>query len=73
MNSEGQFWKDPPGYFEQLVYPAYADAHRAMFTVRIFLFTTTNLDLRAHASHRTLMWRMGHRCSQASSSLNLCK
>lgn len=41
MNSEGQFWKDPPGYFEQLVYPAYADAHRAMFTVRIFLFTTT--------------------------------
>ncbi|KAH9993201.1 P-loop containing nucleoside triphosphate hydrolase protein [Russula vinacea] len=32
MNIEGAFWKDPPGYFEQLVYPAYMDAHRAMFT-----------------------------------------
>jgi len=32
MNSEGEFWKDPPGYFEQLVYPAYVDAHRAIFT-----------------------------------------
>ncbi len=36
MNSEGEFWKDPPGYFEQLVYPAYIDAHRAVFTVRIY-------------------------------------
>lgn len=35
MSSEGEFWKDPPGYFEQLVYPAYVDAHRAMFIVRI--------------------------------------
>jgi len=34
MNSEGAFWKDPPGYFEQLVYSAYLDAHRGMFTVR---------------------------------------
>jgi len=33
MNSEGEFWKDPPGYFEQLVYPAYIAAHRAMFAV----------------------------------------
>jgi len=32
MNSEGSFWKDPPGYFDQLVYPAYVDAHRHMFT-----------------------------------------
>ncbi|KAH9979098.1 P-loop containing nucleoside triphosphate hydrolase protein [Lactifluus volemus] len=30
--AEGAFWKDPPGYFEQLVYPAYLDAHRSMFT-----------------------------------------
>jgi nicotinamide/nicotinate riboside kinase len=37
MNSEGAFWKDPPGYFEQLVYPAYLDAHRSMFTVRDLL------------------------------------
>jgi len=32
MNIEGAFWKDPPSYFEQLVYPAYLDAHRDMFT-----------------------------------------
>lgn len=31
MSSEGSFWKDPPGYFENLVYPAYTDAHRSMF------------------------------------------
>src|SRR5216684_8476935 len=36
MNSEGEFWKDPPGYFEQLVYPEYIDAHRAVVTVRIY-------------------------------------
>ena len=35
MNIEGAFWKDPPSYFEQLVYPAYLDAHRDMFTVSI--------------------------------------
>ncbi|KAH9171561.1 P-loop containing nucleoside triphosphate hydrolase protein [Lactarius sanguifluus] len=29
--AEGSFWKDPPGYFENLVYPAYTDAHRSMF------------------------------------------
>jgi nicotinamide/nicotinate riboside kinase len=39
MNSEGTFWKDPPGYFEQLVYPAYVDAHRNMFSVRICALT----------------------------------
>ncbi|KAI0296516.1 P-loop containing nucleoside triphosphate hydrolase protein [Multifurca ochricompacta] len=31
MNTEGAFWKDPPDYFEQLVYPAYVDAHRSIF------------------------------------------
>lgn len=36
MNSEGEFWKDPPGYFDQLAYPAYVDAHRAMFTVCLY-------------------------------------
>ncbi|KAI0279528.1 P-loop containing nucleoside triphosphate hydrolase protein [Russula aff. rugulosa BPL654] len=30
--AEGEFWKDPPGYFEQLVYPAYTDAHSVIFT-----------------------------------------
>jgi hypothetical protein len=35
MTSEGTFWKDPPEYFEKLVYPAYVDAHRSMFTVRL--------------------------------------
>ncbi|KAF8267946.1 hypothetical protein EI94DRAFT_1778730 [Lactarius quietus] len=35
MNSEGTFWKDPPEYFEKLVYPAYVDAHRSMFTVHV--------------------------------------
>jgi nicotinamide/nicotinate riboside kinase len=49
MNIEGAFWKDPPGYFEQLVYPAYMDAHRAMFTVRIFPSSLPFLYLRAHA------------------------
>ena len=49
MNSEGAFWKDPPGYFEQLVYPAYVDGHRDMFTVR-----------RMHASLLT-SWQV---CSQ---------
>ncbi|KAH9015159.1 P-loop containing nucleoside triphosphate hydrolase protein [Lactarius pseudohatsudake] len=29
--AEGSFWKDPPGYFDNLVYPAYTDAHRSMF------------------------------------------
>lgn len=35
MNTEGVPWKDPPGYFEHVAYPAYIDAHRNMFTVRI--------------------------------------
>ena len=28
---EGDFWQDPPGYWEQIVYPAYLDAHRDVF------------------------------------------
>lgn len=32
VTAEGTFWKDPPEYFEKLVYPAYVDAHRSMFT-----------------------------------------
>ncbi|GLB37326.1 putative P-loop containing nucleoside triphosphate hydrolase protein [Lyophyllum shimeji] len=30
--AEGALWRDPPGYWEQIVYPAYVDAHRDMFT-----------------------------------------
>lgn len=28
---EGSLWRDPTGYFENIVYPAYVDAHRDMF------------------------------------------
>lgn len=28
---EGTLWRDPPGYWEQIVYPAYVDAHRGVF------------------------------------------
>ncbi|KAF5385768.1 hypothetical protein D9615_002339 [Tricholomella constricta] len=28
---EGSLWRDPPGYWEQIVYPAYVDAHREVF------------------------------------------
>jgi hypothetical protein len=35
LENKGTFWQDPPGYFEQLVYPAYVEAHRSMFTVRL--------------------------------------
>ncbi|RDB24774.1 Nicotinamide riboside kinase [Hypsizygus marmoreus] len=28
---EGTLWRDPPGYWEQIVYPAYVDAHRDVF------------------------------------------
>ncbi|KAI0319579.1 P-loop containing nucleoside triphosphate hydrolase protein [Amylostereum chailletii] len=28
---EGTFWRDPPGYFDELVWPAYLDAHRSIF------------------------------------------
>ncbi|KAG6812551.1 hypothetical protein H0H92_002320 [Tricholoma furcatifolium] len=28
---EGSLWRDPPGYWEQIVYPAYIDAHRDVF------------------------------------------
>ncbi|KAH7912288.1 P-loop containing nucleoside triphosphate hydrolase protein [Hygrophoropsis aurantiaca] len=29
--SEGTMWKDPPQYWEHIVYPAYVDAHAPMF------------------------------------------
>jgi hypothetical protein len=28
---EGTLWRDPPNYWEQIVYPAYLDAHYEMF------------------------------------------
>lgn len=28
--AEGAFWRDPPQYWEQIVWPAYVDAHKAM-------------------------------------------
>jgi nicotinamide/nicotinate riboside kinase len=28
---EGSLWRDPADYFENIVYPAYIDAHRDMF------------------------------------------
>lgn len=28
---EGALWKDPPEYFEQIVYPAYVRAHTRVF------------------------------------------
>jgi len=28
---EGALWRDPPNYWEQIVYPAYLDAHRDLF------------------------------------------
>ncbi|KAK0486078.1 P-loop containing nucleoside triphosphate hydrolase protein [Armillaria novae-zelandiae] len=29
--AEGSLWRDPPMYWEQIVWPAYVDAHRDMF------------------------------------------
>ncbi|KZT56716.1 P-loop containing nucleoside triphosphate hydrolase protein [Calocera cornea HHB12733] len=29
--AENTLWRDPPGYFEQIVWPAYVQAHRALF------------------------------------------
>ncbi|EAU91546.2 hypothetical protein CC1G_02035 [Coprinopsis cinerea okayama7 len=29
---EGALWRDPPGYWEDIVYPAYIEAHRELFT-----------------------------------------
>lgn len=29
--SDASFWKDPPGCFENIVWPAYEDAHRRLF------------------------------------------
>ncbi|KAG8929931.1 ribosylnicotinamide kinase [Tulasnella sp. 418] len=31
ITAEGGMWKDPPGYFEQIVYPAYVKAHQEVF------------------------------------------
>jgi nicotinamide/nicotinate riboside kinase len=28
---EGTFWRDPPGYWEDIVYPAYVEAHKDVF------------------------------------------
>ena len=28
---EGSLWRDPPGYWEDIVYPAYLEAHRDIF------------------------------------------
>lgn len=28
---EGSLWRDPPEYWEQIVWPAYIDAHRKLF------------------------------------------
>lgn len=29
---EGELWRDPPGYWEDIVYPAYIEAHQDLFT-----------------------------------------
>lgn len=29
--SEGALWRDPPGYWEDIVWPAYVEAHAALF------------------------------------------
>ncbi|KAH7923396.1 P-loop containing nucleoside triphosphate hydrolase protein [Leucogyrophana mollusca] len=29
--AEGSLWRDPPHYWEQIVYPAYVDAHQPLF------------------------------------------
>ena len=29
---EGALWRDPPNYFEQIVYPAYVKAHERLLT-----------------------------------------
>ncbi|KAF8230220.1 P-loop containing nucleoside triphosphate hydrolase protein [Tricholoma matsutake] len=31
FDPEGTLWRDPPGYWEQIVYPAYVDAHQEVF------------------------------------------
>ncbi|KAH8827963.1 hypothetical protein DL96DRAFT_1601043 [Flagelloscypha sp. PMI_526] len=30
--AEGSLWRDPPHYWEQIVYPAYVDAHKGIFS-----------------------------------------
>lgn len=29
--AEGSLWRDPPNYWEQIVYPAYLEAHKEVF------------------------------------------
>ena len=29
--SEGALWRDPPGYWEDIVWPAYVEAHAELF------------------------------------------
>ena len=29
---EGSLWRDPPNYWENIVYPAYLNAHKDIFT-----------------------------------------
>lgn len=29
--AEGSLWRDPPNYWEQIVYPAYVEAHKEVF------------------------------------------
>jgi hypothetical protein len=70
MNSEGAFWKDPPGYFEQLVYPAYVDGHRDMFTVRMH---ASPLGKRAHEIHRMATSRGGHHYPRGWYLLSPCR
>ncbi|KAG6378371.1 hypothetical protein JVT61DRAFT_14096 [Boletus reticuloceps] len=31
FNPEGSLWRDPPMYWEHIVYPAYIEAHQDMF------------------------------------------
>jgi len=50
-------WRDPPNYFEGLVWPAYVDAHRALFEVRS---SPRRAFVTARVRARVLMWcRMG--------------
>lgn len=28
---EGSLWRDPPGYWEDIIYPAYIEAHKEVF------------------------------------------
>jgi hypothetical protein len=34
---EGSFWEDPPGYWDDIVWPAYVKAHQDMFQNRDYI------------------------------------